>query len=208
MCNKNTNNQNSGFTLIEMLVSLALFTTVITIAIGSLLVLISTSTQVQGQQNVMTTLTFVMDSMTREIRTGKQYLCGDYSFINQDSALDDAFEDCPDGAQGVTPFGISFIEGGDSISKGNKRIAYFFNNGKIWRRVGSGNDNLAAITSDGITITRADFFVTGADSLSHSGNVNVVQPTVTIVIEATETGAPTDKPFVLETTITQRELDL
>lgn len=206
MCNSSLHHQSSGFTLIEMLVSLALFTIVITIALGSLLSLISISRHVQGSQNVMTTLTFAMDSMSREIRTGKQYLCARSFFARQETFAATAHQDCASGAQGRTPYGISFIEGGDSLSGSNNRIAYYFDSNKIWRRVG--NNPPESIISDGIRVSRADFFVTGTDSLSFSGGVNTDQPTVTIIIEATATGAPTDKPFVLETTITQRELDL
>ncbi len=64
-----------GFTLIEMIVSLGIFSIVSTMTVGSLLVLISGNQQLQGEQNAMTNLAFAIDSMTREMRTGSSYVC-------------------------------------------------------------------------------------------------------------------------------------
>lgn len=215
----------AGFTLIEMLVSLALYTVVVTISVGSLLVLIDGNKRVQGDQSVMTTLTFAMDSMTREIRTGRIYFCstrpnlsaGGSSNIfaagnDQDTILGLAsVADCANGNNSNQDFhGVSFVEGGDSVSAADLRILYYFDQSsadptqyKLMRRVG--NQTAESIVSKGIVLSRVDFFVSGTNPGSSGGDG---QPTVTIIIEATESGAATDKPFVLQTTVTQRELDL
>jgi len=200
---------NSGFTLIEMLVSLALYTVVVTIAVGSLLMLISGSGRGQAEQSVMTTLTFALDSMTREIRTGTQYYCRSYgnsAFDNQESIS--TTQDCSAGdGTTMSPFhGVSFVEGGNSITAGDTRIAYYYdrNNQNIMRKVG--NRTAESIVSDTIIINRADFFVTGTAPQSAGGDTE--QPTVTIVIEATDRDEPQVQPFVVQTTITQRELDI
>ena len=103
---------------------------------------------------------------------------------------------------------MSFIEGGNSITGGAapSRIAYYFDrdNKTIMRRVG--NSSPESIVSKAITINRADFFVTGTEPQSVAGDTD--QPTVTIIIEATDTAEPTTAPFIVQTTITQRELDL
>lgn len=201
---------NAGFTLIEMLVSLALYTVVVTIAVGSLLVLIAGSGRGQSEQSVMTTLTFALDSMTREIRTGSGYYCESYgssAFSSQES-LNASTKDCyeGDGSSVSAYHGISFLEGGNSITKGSTRIAYYFDSGNktIMRRVGNGAAE--SIVSDTISITQANFFVTG--SSPYSVGSDIIQPTVTIVIEAVEKSEPDARPFVVETTVTQRELDI
>ena len=63
-----------GFTLIEMIVSLTLFSAVITIAVGAFLVLLAANKQLQEEQAVLTNLSFALDSMTREIITGTGYV--------------------------------------------------------------------------------------------------------------------------------------
>ncbi len=214
----NPQQNNAGFTLVEMLVSLALYTIVVTIAVGSLLVLIDGNRRVQGDQSVMTTLTFAMDSMTREIRTGRAYYCdtkngnaGGSIFGSGDQDLLDAFDvqDCEDGnATGANFHGVSFIEGGDSITAGDLRILYYFDQSgpeyRLMRRVG---DQVAeSIVSEGIVLKRVDFIVTGSEPLSTGGADG--QPAVTIIIVASDTSSTLDKEFILQTTVTQRELDL
>lgn len=196
--------KNTGFTLIEMLVALSLFTIVITIAVGAFLALIGASKSVQGEQSVITTLTFVLDSMTREIRTGTNYYCNTRSVLDDPSQVSTStVRDCTGGSDG-----LSFVEAGSSISSGasNKRIAYYYDNSSstnrtIMRKVSNGTPQ--SIVSDGITVTNAEFFVTGSDRLGNGTDTN--QPTVTIILEATdENGATT----TLQTTVTQRELDI
>ena len=193
--------KNNGFTLVEMLVALSLFTIVVTIVAGSILVLISGNQQVVGEQSVMANMSFVMDSMTREIRTGKNYYC-DSSFVSQ--LAPDANQDCVAGNNS-----ISFIEAGGSITgSNNERIAYYFDstNKTIMRKV-ENSSNPQSIVSNDIYIKDAKFFVTGTKSFSDNSR-DVNQPTVTIVITAMESSASGEKPVTLQTTITQRELDL
>jgi prepilin-type N-terminal cleavage/methylation domain-containing protein len=195
--------KNNGFTLIEMLVSLSLFTIVVTIAVGAFLSLIGASKSVQEEQSVMTTLTFVLDSMTREIRTGTNFYCNTSSVLdNATQVATGTVQDCVNGSDGV-----SFVEAGSSVTGGaaSPRIAYYFDDGAatntVMRKVGNGTPE--SIVSDGITVTDAEFFVTGTDRLGTGTDIN--QPTVTIILEARdESGATT----TLQTTVTQRELDI
>lgn len=196
--------KNTGFTLIEMLVSLSLFTIVVTIAVGAFLSLIGASKSVQGEQSVITTLTFVLDSMTREIRTGTNYYCNTRSVLDDTNQVSTStVRDCVGGSDG-----LSFVEAGSSLTVGaaSKRIAYYYDNSSstnrtIMRKVGNGTPQ--SVVSDGITVTSAQFFVTGTDRLGTGTDIN--QPTVTIVLEARdEAGATT----TLQTTVTQRELDI
>jgi len=68
--------KSMGFTLVEVLVSMSLFTIVVTMSMGTLLVLIDANAKQQNIQTAMTNLSFALDSMTREIRTGYSYQCG------------------------------------------------------------------------------------------------------------------------------------
>jgi len=221
-----------GFTLIEMMVSLAVFSVVVTISVGALLVLIASNEQLQAEQGVMTNLSFALDSMTREMRTGTHYFCAgqpNYSaggpeaiFDVSDSqeALGTSVNDCYDGKGGGERLhGVSFIEGGDSITAGiGTRILYYYddlplisgvsnpNYGKIMRRVG---DNAAQpIISSGIHISNAEFFVSGPTLLSTGGVNSKDQASITIFIEAQEVDDPTAKTYEIQTTVTQRTLDI
>jgi len=208
----------AGFTLIEMIVSLAVFSVVITIAVGALLSLIAGNEQLQSQQSIMTNLSFALDSMTREIRTGYYYYCDarpNYnaggpnnifaSSTDLDARLGDSTQDCPDGNETDWQLqGVSFIEGGNSITVGADRILYFFDadRGEILRKL----VDLApqSIVSSGLYIKNAEFWVTGSDPQEVGDDE---QATVTIFIEAAETAAST-RSFYVQTTVTQRVLDL
>lgn len=187
----------SGFTLLEMLVSLALFTIVITMSVGSLLVLIDANAKARNMQALMTNLAFALDSMTRDIRTGYDYSCDKDHGEGQTS-------DCP---SSPSTDGFSFTESGNSLTVGlgNNRIAYQLQNNRIQRNLaGSG---WQPITSEDIEITELSFYVSGAaDELFADGDTE--PPTVTIFVSG-EAGdvEVSQTSFSLQTTVVQRRED-
>lgn len=216
----------SGFTLIEMIVSLALFSVVVTISVGGLLVLIAANKQLQEEQNVLTNLSFALDSMSREIRTGTQYDCGTRSTyghqfgaddpliastptnVSLDTVLATPWEDCAQGNNGNDRLiGMSFLEGGDSITGSDDRILYWYdqNAQALYRRVGTGAPE--SVVSESVRIVDADFFVTGSYPLGTGVDQDQTQPAVTIVLEAAAADEP-DVTYLMQTTITQRALDI
>ncbi len=202
-----------GFTLIEMIVSLGIFSLVMTIAVGALLVLISNNQKLQGEQSVMTNLAFALDGMTREIRTGTSYFCSvrpNYNSGGSQNIFDDDNDpeliggnvsDCTSVSPNSQLHGVSFIEAGDSITGSDSRILYFYDKDAqtIRRRVG--NEPAQSIIASGLEITSAQFIVTGTATTS-----DAIQPTVSIFIEAKEVGE--NQLYRLQTTVTQRILDL
>lgn len=216
----NVTRSQFGFTLVEMIVSLAIFSIVVTVSVGALLVLVATNQQLQAEQSVMTNLSFALDSMTREIRTGTEYFClsassdsGLRNLFNNASDLDyeleDLSQDCTDGNPSNLRFhGLAITEGGDSITSSSDRIFYFYDSSekKIFRRVGNGPKE--SIVSSGIVVEEFEFFVSGVRPLSAGGAGSAEQPSVTLFIKATEKGGATNKPYYLQTTITQRTLDV
>jgi len=201
----NLNKKQKGFSLIELLVSISLFSVVLTIAVGTLLVLVDANGKAQNMQEAMTNLTFAMDSMTREIRTGRGYYCDDNTFDNDDLTNSDT-RDCLTDDPGIQ---LSFVEGGSSLTsgQGSDRISYRFNQaaGIIERQVG--DNDFAPLTSDSMNITDLRFTVSGSDTWI--ANDNSYPPVVTIYIEGSAGVLEgIDTGFELQTTITQRSLDI
>ncbi len=194
------NRLQSGFTLIEMLVSLALFTIVGTISVGVLLVLVNGNGRVVNEQVVTNSLTYALDSMSREIRTGSEYYC---ATANTARGITSAtlVQDCVTGNTG-----LSFREAGKSITGGNtnSRISYYFQNGMLYRRVGLGTEE--SLLNNDVVVNDVQFFVSGAEPLTQN-NTNKVQPTVTIVVTGAAASDPS-RTFTVQTTITQRPLDI
>lgn len=196
------------------MVALAVFAIVITISVGALLMLVASNDQLRKEQTVMTNLSFALDSMTREIRTGTHYYCASESTkvgIFADSydldGLGDQRSDCPNGRARALQ-GIAFKEGGNSISDTKERILYYYSatDGQIYRKVGNDTESITAAA--GVYIKDMYFNVVGADPLRvGSSDVDDDQASVTIYIEAAES-ATSAETYYLQTTVTQRALDL
>lgn len=66
------NNQNkAGFTLIEMLLSIALFSIVLTISLGTIFTVIDANRKTQTLTLTMNNLNFAIESMTRDLKTAE-----------------------------------------------------------------------------------------------------------------------------------------
>lgn len=65
--------KTKGFTLIEMMVAVALFSVVMLVSVGALLSLIDASRRAQGIQSVMNNLNVALDGMVRALRMGQGY---------------------------------------------------------------------------------------------------------------------------------------
>jgi prepilin-type N-terminal cleavage/methylation domain-containing protein len=81
MEHKTWNKKNaSGFTLLEMVVALAVFSTVIAISLSSLLSLSDAQKKAVSFRNTQDNLNFALEKMARAIRTGSSYNSEDSTF--------------------------------------------------------------------------------------------------------------------------------
>src|SRR3990167_8812616 len=77
-----------GFTLVELIVSIGLFSIVMLVSVGALLALTGANRKAQALQSVMNNLNIALDGMVRSIRMGSDYHCGTGVFIGTGN-LDD-----------------------------------------------------------------------------------------------------------------------
>ena len=81
MKKRNLKNKKSGFTIIEMMIAIAIFLIVVMIGMGALLNDNAIHRKTQNTRSIMDNLSFIMEDMSRNIRTGSEYsLDGDTSF--------------------------------------------------------------------------------------------------------------------------------
>jgi len=200
-----------GFSLIEVLVSLSIFTIVVTICISTLYTLIEANSRSRNSQSIATNLTFTLDNITREIRTGRDYYCVLSSSDPMPyEAGDETTLDCPNGGAA-----FSFNEGGQSLTgttrNNSRRIAYRLFDGKLQRRLGNGdavggvNDasDWLSLTSEDVMIERLRFYVEG----TQRGDDNA--PIVTIFLSGVVGDDDVNQTaFSIQTTISQRLLDI
>ena len=79
----NSRSRRAGFTLIEMMVAVSIFTVVITISLASFLNISDIQKKAMAFRAVNDNLNFAIEIMTRDIRTGTDYCaaaCGSSSF--------------------------------------------------------------------------------------------------------------------------------
>ncbi len=66
---------NKAFTLVEMLVATAIFTTVMVVAIGALVSIVNADDRAQSIKTTIDNVNFAIDTMTRNLRSGTNYQC-------------------------------------------------------------------------------------------------------------------------------------
>jgi len=166
-----------GFTLVEMIVAIFVFSVVMVIATGALVTILGANRKAQAVKSVMNNLNFTLDSMTRSIRTGTGYDCNVTSCSSQ----------------GSTRFSYVDTDG--------REITYQLNSSshRVERSIDGGP--FLPLTSPGVTVEKLRFYADGESTTDHK------QPIVLVILkgEAGVGSAVTD--FSLETLITQRILD-
>lgn len=173
----------SGFTLVEVIVSIGLFVSVVTISVGSLISLTDAQRRAQAFREVMDNLDFAMENISRGLRVGGIYHCGAGGGITLP-------QDCP-GGDDYLAFADS--NGGTTIFR--------LQDGTIERST-DGGATFLDMTSPNVLIDRLDFFVNG------TAPGDGVQPSVHIVVGgfiALPKGNTTR--FDLQTFVTERLLD-
>ena len=193
-----------GFTLIEMLVSIAIFTVVMVIALGALLAMSSADRKAESLKSVVNNLNFSIDSMARSLRTGTQYNCGSSSGGNCTAGGPSLYFTSASGVQtayrlenlATDPGSAAAICG--QVSPNVGCVARSTDGGSSWY----------AITSPEVVINPSPstilFYLIGAPP----GTADNIQPKVVMTISGTVQVTPTDSStFHVQTAITQRFYD-
>jgi prepilin-type N-terminal cleavage/methylation domain-containing protein len=84
-----------GFTLVEMLVAIAVFMIVMTVAVGSLVSIIDANRKAQAIKNVVNNINFALESISKDMRVGTDYYC------HTSSGYENTDAKCLAGADGV-----------------------------------------------------------------------------------------------------------
>lgn len=170
----------SGFTLVELIVALGLFTVVMMISTSALLSLADTNRKVQSMRIAFDNLNLALESMSREIRMGINYHCGWTSgaIVPTNCLL----------GVGANSLAFRSQSGNDMIYRLNgATIERSKNGGAIW----------SALTAPEITVNSLKFYVWGATSADDD------QPIVLITITGTA-GKNITTDFTVQTTVTRR----
>lgn len=173
---------NNGFTLIELMVATSLFLVIMISAMSALFMLLGESKNSRALRFAMDNVNFAMDSMTRSIRMGTNYSCGDFSTSNVISA-----SSCH---EGNTLF--SFVPQGDTLS----RVGYKLE-GSMVKRYDTDNQSGVPVVSPDVKINELRFFVRGSGGTTSQPSVYIIMKGAVIV-----KGVPVS--FAVQTMASQR----
>ena len=96
-----TSSHHCGFTLIELMVSSAIFTMVSVVAIGAILTINSANRKAQAIRAVVDNMNFTLESMSRKMITGNNYTCGGLPGVPNTAPT---LSPCPSGANFISFF--------------------------------------------------------------------------------------------------------
>ncbi len=180
-----------GFTLVELMVALTLFTIVTLAAVSALYTVNSASRKVQAMRTVMDNLNFAVESISRTVRTGSSLVCG---------GSGSGVANCPFANQSPSDqLLVSATLGGDQLVE-YALGSYTNGNGAVKKRVQTNGvwTNWMAMTAPEINIQTLSFYVDGATQGDSA------QPQVVLFMSGTATAGNEVAPFSIQTFISQR----
>ena len=188
----------SGFTLIEMMVAVFVFSVVMVLSTGAIFSIVNANKTSQAIKSVMDNLSSALDSMSRDIRYGTEYDCGSTGSGNNGN-------DCAEG--GANDYTFSFK------NKDDEMITYIFepssgtgNSEAIFKCNGvvtnTSNAGCTRLTAEEVHVTNLHFYVLGAERGVDS------QPLVLITISGYAQAGSNKSYFNIETMVDQRSLDV
>jgi prepilin-type N-terminal cleavage/methylation domain-containing protein len=192
-----------GFTLVEIVVSIALFGFVVVALTGAMLVVVDGNRKSKSLINAVDGLNFALESMAREIRVGDFYNCV--------TPIRSGFTgDCPNGD---TTMGFISSDGAFIVYRLNTNTNRIQRCGSAFLPCpnlppwGTRDDSMTStnyvdMTGSDLTITDLTFYVLGSSNLDNQ------QPRAAIAVKGVAGVGETSSEFFVQTTITQRFPDI
>jgi len=178
-----------GYSLLELIVSLGLFSVVMLIVLVAYVNLISLDRQARANNQLSSSLSFAIETMARSMRTGTSYACN----ANPSAA------NCATGGSSV-----SFVDS-ESVYTRYQLVTNAQGNGSIGYCTGACT-TVTPITDQRIHIATLLFYVQGVGTTPATRNL---QPQITVSIAGTmKTDAGESVDFSIQTGATQRLIEI
>jgi prepilin-type N-terminal cleavage/methylation domain-containing protein len=168
--NPNANNLR-GFTLVEVLVAVALFVTILTLATGALFSAQAVNARLQANQVILDGMSLSFETITRDIRYGSLFNCS--NVVDIENSL--KRKGCNFDLTGAGPGQVLVFKPLNSADP-DDRIAYYSSSSKIYRQAYVSNvlEEPVPVTSDEVIVDTFNFYVTGANTTAQAidnGNI-------------------------------------
>lgn len=171
-----------GFTLIEMMVSVALFSVVLTITLGSVMTIADSNKKARSLMSVTNNLNFAVDSMVRSFKSG---VAGEHA-VQGDCLLTEE---------------INYSNSTSNSGYSKRDVVYCFDEvngrGQITKTV---NGDTVPLTSSDVDIDFLEF---------QERNGANIQPIIVIILEGTvKVSEKISSNFSIQTSVSQRKLNI
>ncbi len=195
---RKTISREKGFTIVEVMIAMAIFTVIVTIGIGAVLDTIRQHYVTQNTRTVMDSLNFVMEDMVRNIRLGTNMRCGADSLLDADGNV--VALSCPSDSYAHNVLSFNDLNG-NLITYTVSIPSATDGPSEIFKK--KGTDAPGRVTPPEVEMDFADsgFTVRGAEP------DDGVQPTVVIRLSGTIKYKDVNSKFAIQTTVTPRGLD-
>lgn len=186
-----------GFTLVEMIVAVGLFSVVMLVSTATLLALVGANRKAHALQSVMNNFSIALDGMVRSIRMGSSYHCGAGDITTPQACEFGetrlAFKPFCEGACDPLQRWV-YVYDTNGTFCGQGRLCKSENNGV----------NYYAVTADDVDIDNFEFYVIG----TAPGDTD--QPKVVVAVTGTagSVSVKTRTTFSIQATAVQRILDI
>lgn len=198
-----------GFTLVELLISMAIFTSVITIATGALFSAQTINSRLEQTQIILDGVNLATEVMVRDIRYGSEFRC---DTVIPTAALPTTRASCEYDNGGTVIIFKPTLTLPASSDPQLDRISYYLSEGVVYKdeyREGNINNKVTyQITPSDVDIETLTFYIAGAESTT---DTNFIQPLVTIVLSGVTVPQRTSvEPvvFKIQTSVSARPTDI
>ena len=192
---------DGGYTIIETMVAVSVFLVVVTSGIGALLNANLVHQKSQDMRSIMDNLSFIMEDLSRNLRTGTSYRC-----FNSSQSLTSSELGVPRSCQNGGAIAFEPPNGNPSTTS-DQWVYYVTSDGKILKST-DGANTYVQLTPEEVKIADVNqatiFSVLGAPGVPADAG----QPFVTIRIKGTITYKGVVTPFSLQTSVSQRLVDI
>ncbi|MFH1656842.1 MAG: prepilin-type N-terminal cleavage/methylation domain-containing protein [Candidatus Nealsonbacteria bacterium] len=189
--------KNKGFSLIEMLVVIAVFSIILSGLIGIFVSALRSQRYYLASQKLLDQTSYVMEYMSRSIRMAKKQttdpsmpICLTINFTNYENPLSDDSK-------------IRFIR---NVQNDLKCQDFYLINKQIKQKISTGGANfvISNLTSDDIEVTSLKFILSGQNQPPS----DYQQPRITIFLEAEIKNINPTPKVKIQTTVSQRDIDI
>lgn len=178
-----TKNSQQGFTLLELVTSMAIFLIIMGTVSGIFASILRNQRRVLSKQLIMSNTSYALEYMGRALRMAKK--------------------DTPSNQSCLSETGLNYENPDDNqikfLTHDEKCVTFKLENDQIKGVNVNGEGKTLAFTSDDLNIQKLKFTLNG------QSQENNLQPTITIFFRVETPGGHT---FSTQTTITQRNLDV